>query len=966
MKKLQFNHMLALLSTMTLVAGSQTVYAQQAAPDAEEIVITGFKASLEKAQELKKASSSIVEAIAAEDIGKLPDSSIAESLARLPGLAGERRDGRTSGLSVRGFNENYVATTMNGREILGIGDNRGVEYDLYPSEIISGATIYKTPDATLVNQGLGGIVNLSTIRPLDHAPVLSISGNYEQNGLKSANPDFKDTGYRLAGTYSDKFADDTIGVAISVATMESPSQEEQFRAWGYPDVDFDKVTGKTWNPDKYPEQASNPGNKVTAKAIGGQDTNVRSSIMKRDTFSGVFQYRPNEKVEVTVDALHIDFNDDKVFRGYEEGFAWGGGADNTYNYSDVVDGLATTGTTSNFASVIRNDGDSKEAKLDTFGLNVKYHLSDDWALTVDVATGKSEKNQIDMESYSGVGRAPFGGAVTAGPQGAKDARSWTMTSKGAFFSAHPTLTQPDYSNAAIIKLAGPQAWGGGASPAFGGRNDQQDGFVNNPHFEEELNTLRLQASGNLEFSIVTGVEFGFNYSDRTKSKVNYGAFLTSPEYYAADGVTIDAGDGPVPAKYITGVADLGVFGLGKMLAYDGIQMYRDGYYKETPAALFETGRLGDTYTVDETVSTLFGMAKFETGILTGNVGLQIISTDQSATGYATQTKAGGYVQATPVSDGAKYVQWLPSLNMNFQVADDQVVRFATSKTQSRSRMDDMRPNSTIGFSFDTARRNSTDPLFSAWSASSGNSTLKPTQDVQFDLSYEWYFAEDGLLSAAYFYKDLQSWNLQTRVVTDFTNYIIPGYHDVFTQADIDAGKSLKSTQGVTTANVAAGSGYVAGTEFQANIPLRLASDYLDGLGINASAAFMDGEIDNNGTKQAVPGLSSETYQLTVYFEHAGFEARVSARKRDAFLSETQGLSLALTPGTDLGATLVDAQIGYNFANSGIKSLEGLTITLQGQNLTNESTVVTEPGDSRQIDRYQNFGANYLLGFNYKF
>jgi iron complex outermembrane receptor protein len=946
MKKLQFNHMLALVSTMTLIAGSQAVYAQQAAPDVEEVVVTGFKASLEKAQEVKKASSSIVEAIAAEDIGKLPDSSIAESLARLPGLAGERRDGRTSGLSVRGFNENYVATTMNGREILGIGDNRGVEYDLYPSEIISGATIYKTPDATLVNQGLGGIVNLSTIRPLDHASVMSVSGNFEQNGLKSANPDFKDTGHRLAFTYSDKFVDDTIGVALSVATMESPSQEQQFRAWGYADVD------------------TNGDGKNDAKAIGGQDTNVRSSLMKRDTFSGVFQYRPNEKLEVTVDALHINFNDDKVFRGYEEGFAWGGGAVNTYG--NVVNGLALTGTTSNFASVIRNDGDSKEAKLDTYGVNVKYHLSDEWALTLDAASGKSEKNQLDMESYSGVGRAPFGGPVTAGPQGAKDARTWTMTSKGALFSAHPSLTQPDYSNAALIKLAGPQAWGGGASPAFGGRNDEQDGFVNNPHFEEELSTIRLQASGDIKFSIVTGVEFGVNFSDRKKSKVNYGAFLTSPEYFAADGKTIDAGDAPVPTKYVTGVADLSVFGLGKMLAYDGIKMYRDGYYKETPAALFETSRLGDTYTVNETVATLFGMTKFETGILTGNLGLQVVSTDQSATGFATQTIAGGYVQATPVKSGAKYVQLLPSLNMNFQVADDQVVRFATSKTQSRSRMDDMRPNSTIGFSFDTARRTSDDPLFSAWSASSGNSTLKPTQDIQADLSYEWYFAEDGLLSAAYFYKDLQSWNLQTRVVSDFTSYIIPGYHDVFTEADTKAGKSLKSTHGVTTANVAAGSGYVSGTELQANIPLRIVSDYLDGLGVTASAAFMDGEIDNAGAKQAVPGLSKETYQLTVYFERAGFEARVSARKRSRYLSETQGLSLALTPGTDLGATLVDAQIGYNFADSGIKSLEGLTVTLQAQNLTNEATVVTEAGDARQIDRYQNFGANYLLGFNYKF
>ena len=103
MKKQKFNHMLALVSTMTLVAGSHAVYAQQAAQEAEEIVVTGFKASLEKAQELKKGNSSIVEAVVAEDIGKLPDSSIAETLARLPGLAGERVNGRTSGLSLRGL-----------------------------------------------------------------------------------------------------------------------------------------------------------------------------------------------------------------------------------------------------------------------------------------------------------------------------------------------------------------------------------------------------------------------------------------------------------------------------------------------------------------------------------------------------------------------------------------------------------------------------------------------------------------------------------------------------------------------------------------------------------------------------------------------------------------------------------------------------------------------------------------------
>jgi iron complex outermembrane recepter protein len=945
MKKQKFNHMLALVSTMTLVAGSQAVYAQNSEDVAEEVIVTGFKASLEKAQEVKKASSSIVDAIAAEDFGKLPDTSIAESLARIPGLAGERRAGRTSGLTVRGFNENYVATTLNGRELLGIGDNRGVEYDLYPSEIISGATVYKTPDATLVNQGLGGIVNMTTLRPLDSSRIISINGNYEQNGLESANPDFKDHGHRLAFTYADKFNDDTVGVALSLATMESPSQEEQFRAWGYADVD------------------TNGDGTNDARAIGGQDTNVRSTMMSRDTISGIFQYRPDDKLEITVDALHIDFTDEKVFRGVEEGFAWGGGAVNTYG--NVVDGLALSGTTSNFATVIRNDGDTKDAKLDTYGVNVKYHVSDEWTLTLDAASGESEKDVLDIESYSGIGRAPFGGPVSAPTQTGKNARSWVMTSKGAKFSAHPTISMPDYGNPANIKLAGPQAWGGGSSPAFGGRNDQQDGFVNNPHFEEELQTIRLQASGDIEFSIVNGVEFGINYSDRTKSKVNAGFFLTSPEYYAADGVTIDAGDAVVPAKYIRGVADLGVFGLGNIIAYDGFALYKDGYYKKTDATMFETARLGDTYEISEEVTTLFGMVKFETGILTGNAGLQIIDTDQFATGFDTYTKTGGYTNATPVEGGADYVQYLPSLNMNFQIADDQVIRFATSKTQSRARMDDMRPNNTVAFSFDTARRNSTDPLFSAWSGSSGNSTLKPTQATQFDLSYEWYFADDGYLSASAFYKQLHSWNLTTSVVRDFSSYILPGYHDVFTAEDTAAGYSLKSTKGVTTARVAAGSGFASGIEYQANLPLRIVHDSLDGLGMILSASFMDGEIDAPTGKQRVPGLSNEVYQATVYYEKGGFEARVAARKRDAYLSETYGVSLALTPATDLGATLVDAQIGYNFEGSSIESLQGLTVTLQVQNLTDEATTATEPTSNREIDLHQTFGANYLLGFRYK-
>src|SRR5690554_1010025 len=253
-------------------------YAQDQEMEAlEEVVVTGIRRSIMNSMAIKENASSIVEAVSAEDIGKLPDTSIAESLARLPGLAGERVNGRTSGISVRGFNEDYVATTMNGRELLGIGDNRGVEYDLYPSEVITSALVYKSPDASLVNQGLGGVVDLRTIRPLETDRVIAINANFEQNGMSSANPDFDDYGHRLAFTFSDTFNDGTMGFALTLATMDSPSQEEQVRMWGFAD-----------NIDDFPDEFA--GHEGAEYIMGGHETYVRSASMKRDTVSSVFQW----------------------------------------------------------------------------------------------------------------------------------------------------------------------------------------------------------------------------------------------------------------------------------------------------------------------------------------------------------------------------------------------------------------------------------------------------------------------------------------------------------------------------------------------------------------------------------------------------------------------------------------------------------------------------------------------------
>ncbi|BFM21481.1 TonB-dependent receptor [Gilvimarinus japonicus] len=911
-------------------------------PALEEVVVTGIRASLINSMAIKEDASSIVEALSPEDIGKLPDSSIAESLARLPGLAGERVNGRTSGISVRGFNEDYVATTMNGRELLGIGDNRGVEYDLYPSEIISGAVVYKSPDATLMSQGLGGVVDLRTLRPLERDRIISFNGTYEMNGLESGNPDYDDTGHRLAFTYSDKFVDDTLGFALSLATTETPSQEQQVRVWGYPE------TG-TGDQQAYFADGSlvEPGTYVA----GGHDSFARSAVLERDTVSAVVQYEPVEDLTITADALYIDFKESKVFRGLEEGGPIWGSTNWTANTVD--DGLVTSGQWDGFHSVIRNDGEVKDGDLSAFGLNVAYALNDIWSLELDVAHSESSKDLINIESYSGVGR----GSTTT--QGDPAARAWNMTGDfGIMYTDHPSIEMPDYTDPDVIRLAGPQAWGGAIAPLVGGNTNAQDGFVNYPSFEEELDTLRLSATAELDIPFLESVEFGAHYSDRRKSKINYGAFLVAPGY--DDNLSAEAqGDIAVPEEYVVGETDLSFLGLGNMLAYDGVGLYRAGVYREIDATGFETARLGDTYTVNEEVTTLYTRLDFAAGIMTGNVGVQVISTDQSASGFDTYTGEDGTVVATPVTDGTDYTKVLPSLNTNFQLTDDQVVRFGLSKTMSRARLDEMRPNNTIGFSFNDAARLSDDPENSAWSGSSGNPELQPIEANQLDLSYEYYFADDGYVAAAYFYKDLKNWHINEKALTDFTPYIVEGYHD----NGID---ELKSTQGFTSSVVEAGSGHVKGYELQASLPFHLFSDWLDGFGIIASATNLDGEITYEGNDSRIPGLSENIYQATFFYEKNGFEFRVSGRKRDEYLTEFYGTSLALTPTIDQGAELVDAQIGFDFGAAGIESLDGLTITLQGQNLTDEDTFSAAEDDTRRVNTYQHFGPNYLLGVNYTF
>ena len=320
-----------------------------------------------------------------------------------------------------------------------------------------------------------------------------------------------------------------------------------------------------------------------------------------------------------------------------------------------------------------------------------------------------------------------------------------------------------------------------------------------------------------------------------------------------------------------------------------------------------------------------------------------------------------YVQATPLEGEDSYNKWLPSLNMIYDFDNGHYIRASASKTLSRPRMDDMRPNQQVSFFFNLANVTSTDPQQSAWSGSAGNPTLRPLEANQFDLAWDWYFADDGFVSVAYFYKDLVNWHRAGAFVADFSEFYIPGYHQI---NDEDGNPITPATfDGVVTYREDGLTGSMHGWELQATFPFRLVWDKLEGLGMIATATFIDGSLDDD---TRIPGMSDENYSLTLFYERSGWDFRVAATKRTKFLSETRGESLSLSQTTDQGGTLVDAQISYDFGFTGRDDwLGGLSIALQGQNLTNEDTLLTND-DSRQVTKYQLFGANYLLSAIYKF
>ena len=866
--------------------------AEEAADEGDVIIVSGYRASLESAIAEKREKDQIIESVSSEDIGKLPDASIGESIARLPGLTSQRISGRAGYISVRGFGPDFSSTLLNGRQQTSTNDNRGIEFDQYPSEIVNSVDVYKSPSADLIGQGLVGTIDIRTIRPLEKGEqVIAFGARGVYADLGKLNSGSDDLGYRVFGTYVDQFLGDTVGLALSVAYSEEPYQTEEFEAWGYAD-----------GPD---------GDKI----VGGVKPFVTSSNLKRLGINGTVQYEASPSTMLTLDGFYSDFDDTNIKRGIEIPLAWSGAALSPTGL-ESTDGVITGGTFSGVEAVVNNHNYVRKAKLYSGGLNVEHEGEDGWNVNADISFSRTDRNELILESNAGT--APGGGT------GATDTLTFRSTPSGTFFTDQVL----DYSDPTLIQLTDPLGWGGGAP---GGR---QHGYYNDRIVEDELWQFQADIEKELDGSFLSSVQAGFDYVTRSKS-------LVPDEYFLQ--LSGDRLQAQVPSQYLLSPTNLDYLGLGPMVSYNPLDLLEGGEYVIVPNTAEDV--LFKTFSIDEDIMTFFVQGNIESdfgnALLTGNFGVQAIHTDQSSTGFVNTGAAQGIIERTI---GDNYWDILPSLNLSLRFDSDFVIRFAAAREIQRPRLDDMRVNFSYGV----------DPVERIVTGSGGNPSLRPYRATAFDLNFEKYFGNKGYLAAQLFYKKLHNYIYTAEFPFDYSSYPV-----------VDPGYAF-SYQGRISAPINGDGGEIYGIEAAGTLPFETFVSALEGFGVTGGVSYTKSKIqpDPNTPASDIPGYSRWVANGTAYFERGGFSVRGSMRYRSTFLGDFSGFGANRVRRRAKAETIIDAQIGYDFQSD--SALEGLSLFIQGFNLTNEPFVAINPGEPLQVMNYQNYGRRFMGGFTYKF
>ncbi len=934
------------------------------AVDLDRVVVTGIRYSIETSVAKKRESNSIVETVTAEDIGKLPDQSVAESLARLPGLTGQRgSDGRVNVISIRGLSPAFSGALLNGREIVSSNDGRAVEYDQFPSELIGSATVYKTPNAALIGQGLSGTVDLMARRPLDsRGRQVALNARFEDNSNGTQVPGVASPiGKRFSASYLDQFMDNTLGVAIGFAHLESTTQLRlteldqygDYTPYGLP------IAGTVKSLFQAPSVTWGPTSQAMLPMFWTGSQSTKSNT--RDGLMAVIEYQPNEDLHSQLDLYYSKFDTHEVGGKFTSNMfaTWGAlfGGPNAQNTLTNV-GLtqvgkntyATSANASALPTTTTNYDTKRKDTIFAIGWNTSMKLGSEWTGVVDLSYSHDERDENYVEAYAG----PWNNAANTWAYGPF---SWNVPIDGSPQSFTP-LTPDFLSNPNNIRF------GDVIGFDFVPGEPRWIGVIRDPHVEDEIKTIKLTADRGFD-GWISKFTAGINYTQRNKDVEKNETRLLAP---------VD-GNGNivrnVPAGAVRTPLDMSWMGIPSFIRIDVPFLVSSGAVSLKPAVL---GLKANDSFIQEKILTGFLMADINTELgnvpIRGNFGVQVVQSDQQAQGweYRGDENNVDFNQLIRKEGGASYTDVLPSLNLVAEIRPDFIARFGAGIATARPQINDMRAGTS------TPRLlTEPGPEQGRWTtAYAGNPELKPWKATAYDLSFEKYFGKRSYISLAAFRKNLTSYITYGVSAVDNSDLPIPaGYTGRVEQF----GPVFQPLNG--------SGGKIDGLELSAALEGALLSNYLDGFGLVYSASKLkstirDQRVDQNsnqvvaGSETSINGLSGLSNNVTLYYENHGFAARVSQRYRSAFTATTRDIFFRPTTRSQGSDKVVDAQVEYAFPDS--TRFTGLSLLLQVNNVTDTYTRnyktpgnLDVPDPTQLIPNYTyQFGRQLLVGLNYKF
>jgi iron complex outermembrane receptor protein len=967
----------ALLAVLTAATTPQA-HAQQAPADeqVDEVLVTGYRASIESAVETKRESNGMVDVIKSDDIASFPDANLAEAIQRIPGVSIDRDSGEGRSITVRGLGGDFVRTMLNGVEAFSattgstlgttiINRSRGFDYSTFASELFNSVTVRKSQSAELDEGSLGATVELQTARPFDfqglHAGA-SVQAAYYDSG-DEIHP-------RVAGLISDTFFDDKFGALISFAYNTRRAIEDGYSDTSqsdYSDMNNGFCTPVPNTPAPFVNAASGTGNRpngqcfsnIGSNAAAYNAINVPNIFLPRNPGLGRFvndqeklgvtsalQWRPTDSTTVTLDIVYSKFDQDR--KDYALSNA---SLNRNVNGASAAFPNFAGRVNSQIQDVhIRDTGQVDYMLLDN--VDIKHIQSINESTTETFLVGLTLEQKISDRA-----RLTFNASKTGSDF--DEPTDYLMSfdrfdTDGYVWDARDSQKRPfidygyDVANPASVTFLT-----GGVTPDIRIATDKVKNTLENlsAGFAFDLNdtfTVKVGAMNKeYEFdSNHTQRVFAQNSTDLTK--FNFANFATAvPNLAAVSEVLTGWGDGlGLPAGSVTSwvVPDIEKFIATLGLDCNCVNSFGDWTLGGSNVA----GSRGLIRDVNETDRAVYTQLDFKADVgehtLRGDVGLRYVETTIQSTGLL-PTTANPLNSVTIEHD---YTDLLPSLNVAYDITPDLITRFAAAKVMSRPGLGNLSPGGTVN--------NAATPP----NASIGNPYLSPYRATNYDLSLEWYPGKGSILSGAVFYRDVKSYIQQTTSDEPFRNTGLPDSY-------LAAGQTADTIFRVTNSRNTPG-GFIQGFEFNYQQSFTFLPGIWSNFGALLNYTYVDSKIDYflststvnpTSVESEFVGVSPNSVNATLFYEDKRFSARVSAAYRDDYLQMVP-IKNTLPDVRGSAATLnVDASLGYAF-NDHIK------LNIDALNLTNQATD-NWSGEQRRSQRVTSVtGRQFFVGAQYSY